>query len=97
MDLPDKFEEAIQLSEVKKQEIQKAYAEKNKTIVELETLTLTAEYQRNITLVILIYSFLAIIAIILKNIAAGEAQAILAQGLANANSIKMINDANSKS
>ena len=29
--------------------------------------------------------------------AAGEAQAILAQGLANANSIKMINDANSLS
>lgn len=29
--------------------------------------------------------------------AAGEAQAILAQGLANANSIKMINDANSAS
>lgn len=51
VDLPDKFENAIQLSEVKKQEIQKAYAEKNKTVVELETLRLTAQYQRNITLV----------------------------------------------
>jgi len=50
--LPDKFEEAIQLSEVKKQEIQKAYAEKNKTVIELDTLTLTAAYQRNITIVI---------------------------------------------
>jgi hypothetical protein len=29
--------------------------------------------------------------------AAGEAQAILAQGIANANSIKMINDASSSS
>ncbi len=52
VDLPDKFENAIQLSEVKKQEIQKAYAEKNKTIVELETLRLSAEYQRNVTYVI---------------------------------------------
>lgn len=51
VDLPDKFEEAIQLSEVKKQEIQKAYAEKNKTQVELETMKLMAAYQRNITLV----------------------------------------------
>lgn len=50
--MPDKFENAIQLSEVKKQEIQKAYAEKNKTVVELETLTLSAQYQRNITLVL---------------------------------------------
>lgn len=51
VDLPDKFEDAIQLSEVKKQEIQKAYAEKNKTQVELETMKLMAAYQRNITLV----------------------------------------------
>jgi hypothetical protein len=51
VDLPDKFEEAIQQTEVKKQEIQRAYAEKNKTSVELETITLTAAYQRNITLV----------------------------------------------
>lgn len=49
--MPDKFENAIQLSEVKKQEIQKAYAEKNKTVVELETLRLSAEYQKNVTFV----------------------------------------------
>lgn len=52
VDLPDKFEEAIQLSEVKKQEIQKAYAEKNKTQVELDTQLQIASYQRNITLVL---------------------------------------------
>lgn len=51
VDLPDEFEQAIQLSEVKKQEIRKAEAQKNRTIVELQTTKMTAEYQRNVTIV----------------------------------------------
>ena len=34
--LPSEFEDAIQLTEVKKQDIQKAYAEMNQTRVQLE-------------------------------------------------------------
>ena len=49
--MPDKFEDSIQLTEVKKQDIQKAYAEMNKTVVELETLRMTANLQMNVTLV----------------------------------------------
>ena len=51
VDLPDKFEDAIQLSEVKKQDILKAYAEKNRTIVELDTERIQAEFQANVTIV----------------------------------------------
>ena len=49
--MPDKFEDAIQLTEVKKQDIQKALAEKNKTEVEFETKKLEALYQMNVTAV----------------------------------------------
>ena len=52
VDLPDPFENAIQLSEVKKQDIIKASAEKNRTVIELETLMLKAEYEKKITIVI---------------------------------------------
>lgn len=55
VDLPDKFENAIQLTEVKKQDIQKAQAEKNKVEVELETRKLAALYQMNVTKVMQIY------------------------------------------
>lgn len=51
VDLPDAFEDAIQLSEVKKQDILKAYAEKNRTVIELETTQMQAEYQKNVTIV----------------------------------------------
>ena len=51
VDLPDKFEDAIQLSEVKKQDIRKAQAEKEKMVVELETMKIKAEYQKNVTIV----------------------------------------------
>jgi len=81
VDLPDKFEDAIQLSEVKKQDIQKAYAEMNKTAVELETLKMTANLQMNVTL----------------NIALGDAQAILAQNNATVNSFKIVQNTQSSS
>lgn len=68
--MPDLFEQSIQLSEVKKQDILKAKAEKNKVNVVLETLLKTAEYQRNITI----------------NVAEGQAESILAQNLANTRS-----------
>ena len=51
VDLPDKFENAIQLTEVKKQEIQRANAEKSKTLIELQTLKMSADYQKNVTIV----------------------------------------------
>ena len=51
VDLPDRFEAAISLTEVHKQDIHKAEAENNKTFIELETRRMMAEYQKNITLV----------------------------------------------
>ena len=51
VDLPDKFEEAISLTEVHKQDIHKAEAENNKTTIELETKKMMANYQKNITIV----------------------------------------------
>ena len=50
VDLPDQFEESIQETEVKKQDIEKAKAEENKVIVECETKVKEAEFQRNVTL-----------------------------------------------
>lgn len=46
VDLPDAFEKAIMTTEVKKQDIQKAYAEKNTNIVELETKLQAADYDK---------------------------------------------------
>jgi regulator of protease activity HflC (stomatin/prohibitin superfamily) len=63
VDLPDPFEDAIQLSEVKKQEIMKATAELTKSKVEIDTMIIKAEMNRNVTL----------------NIAEGEADARLKQ------------------
>ena len=51
VDLPDEFEDAISLTEVHKQDIHKALAENNKTVIELETKRMMAEYQRNVTIV----------------------------------------------
>ncbi len=52
VDLPDLFEKAIMTTEVKKQDIQKALAEKNTTIVELETKLLASDYDKNVTLLL---------------------------------------------
>ncbi|CAG9317718.1 unnamed protein product [Blepharisma stoltei] len=60
VDLPDAFESAIQLSEVKKQDIQKANAEMNKIKVEIETKLLKANLNKSVTI----------------NLANGEAEAI---------------------
>eukprot|EP01017_Pseudomicrothorax_dubius_P019405 TRINITY_DN2133_c0_g1_i2.p1 TRINITY_DN2133_c0_g1~~TRINITY_DN2133_c0_g1_i2.p1 ORF type:complete len:293 (-),score=92.04 TRINITY_DN2133_c0_g1_i2:68-946(-) len=81
VDLPKDFENAIQLSEVKKQDIIKAYAEKNKTEVELQTKVKVAELQKNVTV----------------NIAQGEAQALLTQNVADAESFKIVQESQSKS
>lgn len=48
--LPREFELSIQETEVKKQDIEKAKAEKNKVIVECETRVKEAEYQKNVTI-----------------------------------------------
>ena len=50
VDLPDSFENAIMTTEVKKQDIEKAEAEKNTTKIELETKLLSADYDKNVIL-----------------------------------------------
>ncbi len=52
VDLPEAFEQSIQESEVKKQDIQKAQAELNKVRIEVDTLIKAAEYQKDVTIVI---------------------------------------------
>ena len=52
VDLPNPFEDAIQESEVKKQDIKKAEAELNKVRVEVDTRIKAAEFQKNVTIVI---------------------------------------------
>jgi hypothetical protein len=51
VDLPNLFEQSIQESEVKKQDIQKAQAELNKVRVEVDTRIKAAEYQKDVTIV----------------------------------------------
>ncbi len=51
VDLPNLFEDSIQLSEVKRQDIQKAKAELSKTQVEVDTRTKSALYQKDVTIV----------------------------------------------
>jgi hypothetical protein len=48
VDLPDGFEDAIQFSEVKKQDIQKARAELTRSKVEVETLQIKARMNRDV-------------------------------------------------
>ncbi len=51
VDLPNLFEESIQESEVKKQDIQKALAELNKVRVEVDTRIKAAEFQKDVAIV----------------------------------------------
>lgn len=71
VDLPTKFEQAIQESEVKKQDIQKATAELNKVRIETDTLMKSAFIQKNVTI----------------NIAEGEASSIIKQNDADVDSL----------
>ncbi|KAL4493157.1 hypothetical protein ABPG72_003242 [Tetrahymena utriculariae] len=80
VDLPNQFEEAIQVSEVKKQQIQLAQAEKSRTIVELETLKMSASFQKNVTI----------------NYALGDAQAIEMNGKAQSISMKNVQNVNTQ-
>ncbi len=74
VDLPNLFEEAIQESEVKKQDIKKAEAELNKVRVEVDTKIKSAEFQKNVTI----------------NIAEGEAEAMLTENKAETDSLKKV-------
>ncbi len=74
VDLPNEFEDAIQLTEVKKQDINIAEAEKKKVQVEVETLIRSAEYQKNVTI----------------NIAEGEAKSILQNNVAHVEAYKQV-------
>jgi hypothetical protein len=49
--LPSLFEESIQESEVRKQDIKKAEAELNKVKVEVDTRIKSAQFQKNVTVV----------------------------------------------
>jgi regulator of protease activity HflC (stomatin/prohibitin superfamily) len=71
VDLPNLFEEAIQESEVKKQDIKKADAELNKVKIEVDTRIKSAEFQKRVTI----------------NIAEGEGQAIIQQNQAETDSL----------
>jgi hypothetical protein len=51
VDLPDLFEQSIQVSEVKKQDIQKAQAELNKVKIEMDTKIKAAEFQKDVAIV----------------------------------------------
>jgi len=74
VDLPSLFEQAIQESEVKKQDIQKAFAELNKVTVEVDTKIKAADFQKNVTI----------------NIAQGEAESLLKQNAAQIDSLKQV-------
>lgn len=50
VDLPDSFEDAIQTTEVKKQDIEKAKAEKSKAVIEIETKIQKAQQNKEIIL-----------------------------------------------
>lgn len=76
VDLPTKFEQAIQESEVKKQDIQKATAELNKVRIETDTLMKSAFIQKNVTI----------------NIAEGEASSIIKQNDADVESLRKYQD-----
>ena len=71
VDLPNLFEASIQESEVKKQDIQKAKAEQNKIMIEVDTKIKAAEYQKDVII----------------NMAEGEAEAIYKQNKADVDSL----------
>jgi len=71
VDLPNLFEASIQESEVKKQDIQKAKAEQNKIMIEVDTKIKAAEFQKNVII----------------NKAEGEAEAIYRQNQADVESL----------
>ena len=74
VDLPNLFEQAIQESEVKKQDIMKATAELNKMKIETDTLKKSAVIAKNATV----------------NMAEGEAEALLKQTDANIKSMTKV-------
>jgi len=79
VDLPNLFEEAIQESEVKKQDIKKAEAELNKVKVEVDTRIKSAAFQKNVTI----------------NKAEGEVSALLQQNQATTDSLTKVQEAQS--
>lgn len=72
--MPAEFEKAIQNTEVKKQDINLAEAEKKKVQVELDTKIQSALYQKNVTI----------------NLAEGDAKSIMQQNDANVEAYKTV-------
>ena len=79
VDLPNLFEDSIQESEVKKQDIKKADAELNKVRVEVDTKIKSADFQKKVTI----------------NIAEGEASALLQQNSAQVDSLRKVQNSQS--
>ena len=77
--MPNLFEEAIQESEVKKQDIKKAEAELNKVTVEVDTKIKSAKFQKAVAM----------------NIAEGEASAMIQQNQANVDSLIRVQNSQS--
>jgi hypothetical protein len=80
VDLPNLFEEAIQESEVKKQDIKKAEAELNKVTVEVDTRIKSAQFQKSVAI----------------NIAEGDASAMIQQNQANVDSLVQVQNSQSR-
>jgi len=79
VNLPNLFEESIQGTEVKKQDIQKALAELNKVKIEVDTRIKSAEFQKDVAI----------------NFAQGEAGAILKENEANVAALHQVQEAKS--
>jgi CRISPR/Cas system-associated endonuclease Cas3-HD len=80
VDLPNLFEEAIQESEVKKQDIKKADAELHKVMVEVDTKIKSAKFQKTVAI----------------NIAEGDASAMIQQNQANVDSLIKVQNSQSR-
>lgn len=74
VDLPNEFEEAIQQTEISKQNISKSFAQYNASLITMETELLQAQFAANVT----------------RNVAEGEANATIIQATASADSFKLV-------
>ena len=77
VDLPSEFDDAISQTEISKQNISKAYAQYNASIVLMKTQLYQAQYNANITI----------------NLAQGAANATVTQAKAQADSFEIVQDA----
>lgn len=77
VDLPIEFDNAIALTEISKQNISKAYAQFNASVVNMQTQLFQAEYAANVTI----------------NLAKGQADATVINAQASAESFELVQEA----